>query len=369
MVGLPKQDRSWDAWCLSWNILQNGKTRSILVVGLKLKYEIKTRWGSSVHLPSFTFLWNKSQGSYQECSWTRIIKQERSMIKKVWFRTFEEAPFDCKREVRTIKQNEGWGRLKETVSSKKMSEYMMQSYKESDYKRWGRGDQKMFQVISMQEKDQRSQLTQLTFILCQVHSSASTVCQPLAGKAHGSLTCTIPRGDWVSQLHWGAGKCRKPLRTWWRIATRAGFMVMCLSAHYYQVLWSHDCDEEKQKDAKLRYCKVFFHLAFLPGFYAASPWPVHGYPTCSARLLLCLKSDLNGTTRSKWGPQLYDSIGSAIHYVRRSCCRSLSYLCFSIFRLSTYKAVLVDVVSFFFTTFFVRVLFCCIVTLLFILFP
>ena len=28
MVGLPKQDRSSDAWCLSWNILQNWKTRS-----------------------------------------------------------------------------------------------------------------------------------------------------------------------------------------------------------------------------------------------------------------------------------------------------------------------------------------------------
>ena len=28
MVGLQKQDRSSDAWCLSWNILQNWKTRS-----------------------------------------------------------------------------------------------------------------------------------------------------------------------------------------------------------------------------------------------------------------------------------------------------------------------------------------------------
>lgn len=63
MGGLQKRDRSWDAWCLSWNILQNWKTRSSLVERAQ-KLNFQKRLGSSVHLPCFGFLLNKSRCSY-----------------------------------------------------------------------------------------------------------------------------------------------------------------------------------------------------------------------------------------------------------------------------------------------------------------
>ena len=67
-------------------------------------------------------------------------------------------------------------------------------------------------------------------------------------------------------------------------------------------------------------------------------WDTEGcFFICLSPWVLCRKSlavrdcsfvcnlTWNSTTRSKWGAQLYDSIGSAIHHVRRNCCRSLSY--------------------------------------------
>lgn len=175
----------------------------------------------------------------------------------------------------------------------------------------------------------------------------------LAGKAHSSLTCTIPGGigchscigeqenvetrcepgGWIAHrlkgdIWWTAmsGELLRELGLWWCV-----YLVHAYHRPLLTVLWFDDCDEEKgeAQGSKTEILKGGFSFALLPGL----PRDLgltdiqHAVRDCS---FVC-NLTWNGTTRSEWGAQLYDSIGSAIHHVWRNCRRSLLYLCFGIF--------------------------------------